>query len=96
MNKPKISICVPVHNAEKFLPYFLDSALLQTFGDYEIVLVDNHSTDGSLAILRSYESAFPDKIFVYEAAKKAELVLAAIWPFKSPKESIFSGAMRMT
>ena len=90
MNKPKISICVPVHNAEKFLPYFLDSALLQTFGDYEIVLVDNHSTDGSLAILRSYESAFPDKIFVYEAAKKGGAGVGRNLAFqKSKGEYIF-------
>ena len=85
MNKPKISICVPVHNAEKFLPYFLDSALLQTFGDYEIVLVDNHSTDGSLAILRSYESAFPDKIFVYEAAKKGAARVGRNLSFQNSK-----------
>lgn len=63
---PKISICVPVYNNEQYLPPFLDSALRQTFRDYEIVLADNHSTDGSMDILKRYQRAFPDKIFVYQ------------------------------
>ncbi len=70
MKKPKISICVPVHNVERFLPYFLDSVLVQTFDDYEVVLADNHSTDHSLEILHKYEQAFPDRIFVFEAEKR--------------------------
>lgn len=63
---PKVSICVPVYNVEAYLPRFLDSALCQTFDDYEIILVDNHSTDGSMRILEQYRDAFPDKIFVYQ------------------------------
>lgn len=63
-NRPKISICVPVYNGGRYLARFLDSALSQTFDDYEIVLADNWSTDGSMDILRAYERAFPGKIVV--------------------------------
>lgn len=61
---PKVSICVSVYNTEKYLSAFLDSAVQQSFHDYEIVIADNHSTDHSMEILRKYEKSFPDKIVV--------------------------------
>lgn len=64
-NHPKISVCVPVYNAERYLASFLDSVMQQTFEEYEIILADDHSTDNSMQILREYEAAFPKKIFVY-------------------------------
>ena len=51
---PRISIVVPVHNAEEFLRGCLDSIKAQTFLDFEVVLVDDGSTDGSLEILGRY------------------------------------------
>ena len=52
--KPDVSIIVPVHNAEKFLPAMLDSFLRQTFEGWEAVCVDDASSDGSWEILSSY------------------------------------------
>ena len=63
---PKVSICVPVYNAEPYVALFLDSALTQSFDDYEIVLADNCSTDGTYDILRKYQESFPDKVFLYK------------------------------
>jgi len=54
--KSAVSIIVPVHNAEKFLPVMLDSFLGQTFEDWEAVCVDDASSDGSWEILSSYAS----------------------------------------
>lgn len=56
-SQPKISIIVPVYNTERFLRECLDSLLSQTFpvSDYEVVAVNDGSTDDSLAILRSYQ-----------------------------------------
>jgi len=51
MPQPKISILLPVFNAAAFLPQCLDSLSRQTFADYEIVAVDDGSTDESAAIL---------------------------------------------
>lgn len=64
--KPKISILVPVYNSEEYLPRFLDSALQQSFEDYEVICVDNQSTDGSFEILKKYKEIFPDKISVFQ------------------------------
>lgn len=51
---PKISIIVPVYNAEKFLDRCMISIYAQTFTDYEVILVNDGSTDNSLRICRGY------------------------------------------
>ena len=59
----KLSIIVPVHNmsADGKLTYCLDSLVNQTIQDYEIIAVDDASTDDSLEILRDYEKRYPDR-----------------------------------
>lgn len=52
---PAVSIIVPVHDVEPWLDRCLDSLLGQTMGDLQILLVDDASSDGSLALLREYE-----------------------------------------
>lgn len=47
---PKISIIVPVHNTEKFLRKCVASLTAQTYSDIEIILIENASTDNSLAL----------------------------------------------
>jgi glycosyltransferase involved in cell wall biosynthesis len=56
---PKVSICIPVYNVEPYLAAALDSALGQTLKDIEVICVDDGSTDGSLAILKSYAAKDP-------------------------------------
>jgi len=51
---PKISVVVPVYNVEDFLEPCLDSLVAQTVDDFEVVLVDDGSTDGSVAIAEQY------------------------------------------
>lgn len=50
--QPKLSILLPVYNAAPYLEQCLDSLARQTFADFEIVVVDDGSTDDSAAILR--------------------------------------------
>lgn len=52
---PKISIIVPVYNAEKYLAPALDSVLDQSFTDIEVVCINDGSTDGSGEILERYQ-----------------------------------------
>lgn len=61
---PKLSIIIPVYNAEKFLGECIDSVLAQTFTDYEIILVDDGSTDESGNICDQYVLRLPDRIKV--------------------------------
>lgn len=54
MNKTSISILVPVYNVEKYLPRCIESVLSQDFTDYELILVDDGSTDRSGKICDDY------------------------------------------
>lgn len=56
---PKVSVVIPIYNAEAFLRSSLDSVLRQSIGDLEVLCTDDGSTDQSLAILREYEQKDP-------------------------------------
>ena len=64
MEEIKLSVIVPVHNNEAFLPQTLESLTHQTLDGIEIICIDNGSTDGCLDILKSYEAVYPN-ISVY-------------------------------
>lgn len=58
---PQFSIIIPVYNVEKYLRECLDSVLNQSYtGRYEVICVNDGSTDGSLAILLEYAKNYPD------------------------------------
>ena len=59
MNNPKISVIVPVYNAEKWLRRCVDSILAQTYTDFELLLIDDGSKDGSGAICDEYAATDP-------------------------------------
>ena len=56
-DNPLVSILVPFYNIENCVNYCLDSLLNQTYGDYEIICVDDGSTDGTYQKLLAYESS---------------------------------------
>lgn len=70
----KFSILVPVYNVEKYLRQCLDSILLQTFTDYEVILVNDGSTDGSAKICDEYLEKHPDKIRVFHKQNQGLLL----------------------
>ena len=51
---PAISVIVPVYNAEKYIGELLQVLQGQTFQDFEVIAVDDCSTDGSAAIIENY------------------------------------------
>ena len=58
-DNPKISIIVPVYKVEQYLRQCLDSVLVQTFGDWECILVDDGSPDNSGSICDEYAKKDP-------------------------------------
>lgn len=54
MNSPRISIIIPVYNVENYIVHCLDSILSQTFTDFELLLIDDGSTDHSGHICDEY------------------------------------------
>ncbi|MFA5038112.1 MAG: glycosyltransferase [Candidatus Omnitrophota bacterium] len=64
---PIVSVIIPTYNCEKFLPDALDSVLKQTFQDFEIIVVDDGSTDNTRGLIKSYMDKHPGKInYVYQ------------------------------
>lgn len=68
-----LSIIVPVYNAEKYLDECIESVLHQSEQDFEIVLVNDGSTDASGQICDRYHAAFPDKIRVIHQENQGSL-----------------------
>ena len=59
MNK-RFTIIIPMYNAEEFIIKALDSVTSQNFQDYECMIIDDHSTDKSKALVSEYISTHPD------------------------------------
>ena len=66
----KLSVIVPVYNmaSEEKLNWCMDSLVNQTISDYEIIAVDDCSTDNSLEILHDYERKYPEKVRVISSS----------------------------
>ncbi|MBC9882141.1 glycosyltransferase [Bradyrhizobium sp. INPA01-394B] len=55
VNSPAISVLLPVYNAERFLCEAVESVLGQSYSDFELLVLNDGSTDGSLDLLRGFE-----------------------------------------
>src|SRR5262245_60272429 len=62
-NKPRVSIGLPVYNGARYLAEALDSLLVQTYENFELIICDNASTDHTEEICRAY--ANQDKRILY-------------------------------
>ena len=61
---PKVSIIIPVYNVEKYLDACLDSIVNQTYGNIEIICINDGSTDNSQKIINKYKKQFKNIISV--------------------------------
>lgn len=70
---PKVSVIIPVYNAEKYLRQCLDSLVKQTLREFEVICVDDGSTDRSLKILNDYR-ALDDRVRVFTQTNQGAAV----------------------
>ena len=62
MKVPAVSVIIPLYNVEKYVAECLDSILAQTFTDFEVIVVDDCSTDNSVAVVESYVPKFDGRL----------------------------------
>lgn len=65
----KVSVVIPLFNAEKYLAACLESLLIQTLKDFEVILVDDCSTDNSIALAESYVEKFGGRLKIIALEK---------------------------
>lgn len=73
MQSPKVSVIVPIHNAEKTIIRCIESLVNQSLKDLEIILVNDNSTDKTDDIIREYQQLYPTRITVLQSHKPKEI-----------------------
>ena len=71
MELPAISVVIPMYNAEKYVGECLDSLLAQTFQDFEVIVVNDCSTDNSVAVVESYAEKFGGRLKIARTKKNS-------------------------
>ena len=66
-----VSVIIPMYNAEKYISECLDSLLAQTFQDFEVIVVDDCSTDSSVDIIKSYIPKFSGRLKITKTKKNS-------------------------
>lgn len=59
-NQPRVSIISPSYNSEKFIVYTIDSVISQSYKDWEMIIVDDCSTDNTTIIVENYIKKYPE------------------------------------
>jgi hypothetical protein len=72
---PLISVIMPVYNGEKYLTEAVESILGQTFADFELIVIDDGSTDGSAAILESFRQN-DDRVIIRQHSQNQGITVA--------------------
>ncbi|MBQ4403844.1 MAG: glycosyltransferase family 2 protein [Selenomonadaceae bacterium] len=71
MNEPKISVIIPLYNAEKYIRQCLISVLASKFNDYEVLVVDDCSTDNSVAEVKKLLPHFAGRLKIFATEKNS-------------------------
>ena len=64
MKNPKVSVIITAYNYGKYLPECLNSVIKQRFEDWELIIVDDGSTDNTSSILSHYLEKYPERLKV--------------------------------
>ena len=71
MDNAEISICIPVYNAEKYIEETIKSVLNQSFSNFELIIIDNHSTDDTVNIVKEFKD---ERIKLFQNNKNLGMV----------------------
>jgi glycosyltransferase involved in cell wall biosynthesis len=85
---PRVSLGLPVYNGSRFLRECMDSILTQTFGDFELIVCDNASTDDTLQILEDYQRR-DSRISIHRAKSNQGAAPNFNWTFKLARGEFF-------
>ena len=66
---PAISVIIPLYNSERFIRECLISVLASKFTDYEVIIVDDCSTDNSVEVVKNYAPKFEGRLVITKTAK---------------------------
>lgn len=73
---PKVSVIMGVYNCEKYVRQSIDSILAQSFTDWEFIICDDCSTDGTYDIVKDYKEKFPNKFILLANEKNSRLAFS--------------------
>ena len=76
---PKVSIILPARNEEKHIHYCINSLLRQDYSDFELILVNDESTDRTLEIMKEFENSYPSKIKVVNVTGRGKNWIGKNW-----------------
>jgi len=63
--RPVVSVIMPVYNAGSFLVEAIESILRQTYRNFELIIVDDGSTDNSWQLIKKYKAKYPNKLKIF-------------------------------
>lgn len=73
MNQPKVSVIMGIYNCEKTLSEAIDSILDQTYTNWELIMCDDGSSDGTYTLAEKYKERNPDKIILLKNERNMKL-----------------------
>lgn len=87
-----VSVIIPMYNAAEYIAECLDSLLMQTFQDFEVIVVDDCSEDNSVAIVKSYMPKFDGRLMFIRRKRipLAAVMFRAIWGSSSQVANMFT------
>lgn len=77
--QPKISVCIPARNEEKNIANLLESIIIQDYSSFEILVLDDHSTDRTNTIVTDLRHDHPDLIQIFPGKPKPDHWLGKPW-----------------
>lgn len=72
---PRLSILIPAFNTERFIAKTIDSVLAQTYKDWELIILDDKSTDNTYQVALRYAEKYPDKITLHRNESNLGMML---------------------